>query len=141
MADDAANFLRIPMEVFNEGRLELIETLVAEDFVEHVERPPGIPAGREGLRFFAAARHDAFPDLRYELLRQFQDGDTHIGHFRVSGTMAGDFLGMPASGKSATWEEMHIGRVVDGQLREHWAVLDRLGMLQQLGFVPAPPGS
>jgi predicted ester cyclase len=54
--------------------------------------------------------------------------------------MTGDFLGMPASGRSATWEEIHIGRMGGGQLREHWAVLDQLGMLQQLGFVSPPPG-
>ena len=141
MADDALNFRRIPLEIFNEGRLELIDELFADDYDEHVARPPGVPAGREGLRMFVAARKAAFPDLRYEILAQYQDGEIHIGHVRVTGTMTGDFLGMPASGKSATWEEIHIGRMVGGRLQEHWAVLDQLGMLQQLGFVPAPPGS
>ena len=140
MADDAANFRRIPMELFNERRLELIDELFAEDYVDHLERPPGVPEGLEGLRMFVTARAVAFPDLRYEVIGQYQDGDIHIGHVRVSATMTGDFLGMPASGKSATWEEIHIGRMVGGRLQEHWAVLDQLGMLQQLGFVPPPPG-
>ena len=141
MADDAANYRRIPLEIFNEGRLELIDELIAEDFVEHLETPPGVPPTREGLRMFAAASRTAFPDLNYEVVAQFRDGDIHIGHCRVSGTMQGDFLGMPASGKSATWEEIHIGRMSNGQLQEHWGVVDQLGMLQQLGFVPPPPGS
>lgn len=140
MADDAANFRRIPLEIFNEGRIELIDELFAEDFVEHIATPPGVPPTRDGLHMFVGALRSAFPDLNYEIVAQFQDGDKQIGHVRVSGTMTGDFLGMPASGKSATWEEIHIARMSAGQVSEHWGVLDRLGMLQQLGFVPPPPG-
>ncbi len=79
--------------------------------------------------------------MRYEVVGQFQDGDMHIGHVRVTATMTGDFLGMPASGKSAAWEEIHIARMSEGTMREHWGVVDQLTMLQQLGFVPGPPGS
>jgi predicted ester cyclase len=64
-----------------------------------------------------------------------------VGYVRASGTMSGDFMGMPASGKSAAWEEIHIGRFAGGKMAEHWGVLDRMGMLQQLGFVPPPPGT
>ena len=52
--------------------------------------------------------------------------------------MKGDFMGIPATGKSATWTEIHIGRGGDGRLTEHWSVIDQLGMLVQLGIVPAP---
>ena len=45
---------------------------------------------------------------------------------------------MPATGKRATWTEIHIGRVVNGRLTEHWGVVDQLSMLVQLGIVPAP---
>jgi len=45
---------------------------------------------------------------------------------------------MPATGARATWSEIHIGRVADGQLVEHWGLADQLGMLVQLGVVPAP---
>ncbi|MGH2381703.1 MAG: ester cyclase, partial [Candidatus Limnocylindria bacterium] len=56
----------------------------------------------------------------------------------ASGTMRGDFAGMPATNNHATWSEIHIGRVADGRLVEHWGVVDQLGMLAQLGVVPAP---
>jgi predicted ester cyclase len=52
--------------------------------------------------------------------------------------MKGDFLGMPASGKEATWSEIHIVRFADGKAVEHWGVVDQLGMLAQLGFAQAP---
>lgn len=135
MDHDAQSFRRIPLEVFNQGKLELVEELLAEDFVEHAA-PPGMPTNRDALRIFVTALREAFPDFKYEILGQWQDGDTHIGYIRGSGTMTGDFMGMPASGKSAAWDEMHIGRYVDGELVEHWAVIDQLSMLRQLGFVP-----
>jgi len=135
---DTVNFRRIPLEVFNEGRYELIDELVAKDFVEHVPLPPGMPEGTEGLRAFVQAIRAAFPDFRYSIKLQLRDGDMHVGYIQASGTMSGDFMGMPASGKAATWDEVHIGRYSGGKLVEHWAVVDQLGMLQQLGFAPVP---
>lgn len=137
MTEDAENYRRIPLEVFNEGRVELIDELLAEDFVEHAAPPP-IPPTRESLHQFVAMVRSAFPDFRYEILGQWQDGDTHIGYIRGSGTMTGDFMDMPATGKSAAWDEVHIGRFANGKLVEHWAVIDQLGMLQQLGLAAAP---
>jgi predicted ester cyclase len=138
MSDDAATFRRIPLEVFNEGKVELIDELFSQDYVEHAA-PPGVPPTIEGLRQFVSALRAAFPDFRYEILQQVDDGNTHVGYIRASGTMEGDFGGMPASGKSATWDEIHIGRIADGKLAEHWAVIDQLAMLTQLGFIPPPP--
>ena len=42
------------------------------------------------------------------------------------------------TGKNALWTEIHIGRIANGRVTEHWAVIDQLGMLVQLGIVPAP---
>jgi predicted ester cyclase len=135
---DAESYRRIPHEIFTEGRLDLIDEIFSPDYVEHVVPPVPIPPGREGVRTFITAIREAFPDLNYSVVQQYQDGDTHIGLVRCSGTMRGDLAGMPASGRSATWDEVHIGRFSDGQLVEHWAVQDRLAMLQQLGFAPVP---
>jgi len=141
MSDDAANYRRIPLEVFNEGNVDLVDELLAEDYVEHVPLPTGFPSGRESLKAFVTAVRAAFPDFKYEIVGQWQDGDTHLGLIRASGTMSGEFMGMPPSNKSASWDEVHIGRYADGKLVEHWAVIDQLGMLTQLGFVTPPGGS
>src|SRR5207253_4641865 len=111
----AANYRRIPLEVFNEGKVELVNELLSEDFVEHLPLPPGIPPGRDSLVPFVNAIRAAFPDFKYEILGQWQDGDTHLGLIRASGTMTGDFMGMPASNKAASWDEVHIGRYADGK--------------------------
>lgn len=141
MTDAAANFRRIPLEVFNEGKVELADELLTEDFIEHLPLPPGFPTGRASLGAFVTALLAAFPDFKYEIVGQWQDGETHIGYVRATATMTGDFMGMPASGKSATWDEIHIGRyTADGLLAEHWGIVDQLGMLTQLGFVPPMGG-
>ena len=54
------------------------------------------------------------------------------------GTMKGEFQGMPATGKHATWSEIHIGRFAGSKLVEHWGNVDQLGILQQLGLAPTP---
>jgi predicted ester cyclase len=140
MADDAANYRRIPLEIFNEGKLDVIDEVVAEDFVEHMDLPPGVAPNRESFTEFVKGFRGAFPDLRYELLQEYQDGDKHIAYVRVTGTMSGEFEGMPPSGKSATWDEVHIGRMANGELAEHWGIVDRMSMMQQLGFIPGPGG-
>ncbi len=61
MADDAANFRRIPLEICNEGRMDLIDEPVAEDYVEHIPTPPGVPPTREGLRMFVEASPGGVP--------------------------------------------------------------------------------
>ena len=78
----------------------------------------------------------AFPDLKYSVNQEIAEGDTVVQYVTASGTMKGDFGGMKATGKSATWEEVRV--VAMSKAVEHWGVLDQLGMLQQLGLAPAP---
>ncbi len=62
-------------------------------------------------------------------------------HVTNAGTMQGEWAGMPPTGKHATWSAVHISRIVDGRIVEHWVVQDQLGMLQQLGLVPSSTGA
>jgi len=128
---------RIPLEILNQGKYELIDEIYAPDFVEHYAQP-GVPPTREGFKQFAMAYRSAFPDLRYTVEDAIEAGDKIVHRLSASGTMKGDFLGMPATGKHATWTEIHIGRVADGRLVEHWGLVDQLALFVQLGIVPAP---
>jgi predicted ester cyclase len=138
LESDLAAMCRIPLEAFEHGNLEVIDEVVSPDYVENVPLPPGSPTGIAGLKGFITGLRSAFPDLHYEILKTVSQGDTHVLYTKTSGTMKGDFQGMPASGKRAAWDEVHIARVAEGKLAEHSAVYDQLGMLQQLGFVPVP---
>jgi predicted ester cyclase len=128
---------RIPLEVLNNGNFGLLDEIVATDYVEHVAQP-GVPPTREGFKQFAISLKTAFPDLHYVIEDSIESGDRIVLRVTASGTMKGDFMGMPATGKRATWTEIHIGRVANGRLTEHWGLVDQLGMLVQLGVVTAP---
>ena len=118
------------------GSLAAVDEVVAPDAIDHAA-PPGFPAGREGWKQYIPAFRKAFPDLHYTVEQEIAEGDRVVLHTVGRGTMKGDFMGMPASGKTATWTEIHIFRLKDGKVVEHWDTMDQMGMLQQLGFIPA----
>jgi predicted ester cyclase len=128
---------RIPLEVINDNRFELIDELYATDYVEHTPSP-GVAPTREGFKQTAIALKQAFPDLRYTVDDVIESGDKIVHRLTASGTMTADYLGIPATGKPATWTEVHIGRVANGRLTDHWGVIDQLSMLVQLGVIESP---
>ena len=128
---------RLPLEVLNKGSVELINEILSVDYVDHAAQP-GTPKTRDGFKQTVLALRTAFPDLHYTIDDAIESGDRIVHRLTASGTMKGDFQGMTASGKRATWTEIHIARLANGRLIEHWSVIDQLGMLVQLGFVPAP---
>jgi steroid delta-isomerase-like uncharacterized protein len=128
---------RIPLEILNNGNFGLVDEIVATDFVEHAPQP-GVPPTRAGLTQTLQALKTAFPDLRYTIEDSLESGDKVVHRLTGTGTMKADYMGMPATGKRATWTEIHIGRVANGRLAEHWGLVDQLSLLVQLGIVPAP---
>ena len=129
---------RLPLEVLNKGSVELINEILSVDYVDHAAQP-GTPKTRDGFKQTVLALRTAFPGpSTTRSMTTTESGDRIVHRLTASGTMKGDFQGMTASGKRATWTEIHIGRVANGRLIEHWSVIDQLGMLVQLGFVPAP---
>ena len=80
----------------------------------------------------------AFPDLHYTVDDVVAEGDKVVQRVTGSGTMHGPLFGMPATGRSASWSEIHVSRFDGGKVVEHWSVTDQLGMLQQLGLTAAP---
>jgi predicted ester cyclase len=128
---------RIPLEVINEGKFELLDELLATDYVDHWA-PQGTPPTREGLKQTLIDLKRAFPDIHYTIDDATVSGDQVVHRLSATGTMTGDFMGISATGKRAAWTEIHIGKAVNGRLTEHWGLVDQLGMLVQLGVVPAP---
>jgi len=129
---------RIPLEVFSQGRLDVVDEIFAPDYTEHIAPPPGVPAGREGIKAIVSALRKGFPDLTYRVDLQIAEGDFVAGYVTVNGTHKGDVFGMPATGKHAEWTESHVVKMVNGKITEHWGVVDQLGMLRQLGLAQAP---
>lgn len=129
---------RMPREVFEQGRLDVVDEICARDLIEHGTLPPGIPPGREGIKAIASALRNGFPDIKYKIDQQIAEGDFVATYLTVSGTHKGEIFGMAATGKHATWAEAHFVKLVNGKMTEHWGVQDQLGMLRQLGLAPTP---
>ena len=135
--ENKASARRFLDEVVNRGNVALIDELLAPDFIDHTAAP-GVPPNREGTKTLIAMLRGAFPDLHATVDDVIAEGDRVVQRTTAHGTMKGEFASMPPSGKSATWEQIHISRFANGKQVEHWAVIDQLGMLQQLGFAEAP---
>lgn len=128
---------RIPLEIYNQGKLQLIDELYASDYRDRSVQP-GMEPTREGFKKFVTSLRTAFPDLQYTIDDSIESGDKFVTRLTASGTMRGEFSGMPATNKRATWSEIHIVRVKDDLVVEHWGLIQELGMLVQLGVIPMP---
>lgn len=121
-------------EVLNEGRLNLLDELLAPDFVEHGSPP--IPPGIEGFRAFVTRIGSAFEDFTFTVEDWIATGDRVVARGAAAGTHRGDFLGFAATGRRVTWTAIHIWRVADGRLAERWAEADVFGIVEQLRAGP-----
>lgn len=137
---DRAATMRRGYDLLNAGDIDGFRALLAEDFVEH-EQTPGLAPTKEGVLEFFRMYRAAFPDLRFDPQDVIASDDKVVVRVRATGTNSGDFMGMPATGKSMDIQLVDIVRFDDGGLgREHWGVADVMTMMQQLGVVPMPEG-
>jgi steroid delta-isomerase-like uncharacterized protein len=136
--DHAATMMRM-YELISAGDIEGFGDLVSDDFVEHDETP-GLEPTKEGVKQLFGMYRAAFPDLRMEAQDVLVSGDKVVARVRGTGTHQGEFMGMPATGKTVDVQLIDIIRFGDdGLAREHWGVFDALKMMQQLGAIPGPP--
>jgi steroid delta-isomerase-like uncharacterized protein len=86
-------------ELVNGRKLELIDELMAPDFVEH-EEMPGLEPGREGVKQFFAMIAEGFPDFKMNVEDVIAEGDRGVVRSTLTGTHRGEFMGIPATGNS-----------------------------------------
>src|SRR6476659_3453950 len=111
---------RVQIEYYGGGRYDLAEAVVTPDYVDH-EAPPGTPAGPEGANAVLRWLRGAFDDLSYEILDAFADGDRVAMRVATRGTHTGEFMGRAATGRQFDVESIHIYRIENGKVAEHWA--------------------
>ena len=124
-------------EAVNTGNVALLDRLVAPDYIEHSEGFQGVEPFRQQIITFRAA----FPDLHVTIEDLITDGDRFASRTTVTGTHAGDLMGMPATGRHISVEAVDIGRIENGQAKERWGGLNMYSLLTQLGVIPAPQPS
>lgn len=122
-------------ELFNEGRVELVPELLAEDYVNLSPGWPGLPAGRDGVVLVVQAMRAAFPDLHYDIDDLVVSEDAVATHTAVTGTHLGEFAGLPPTGRTFRIRQITIERFRDGRIVEHRRVTEELSLLRQLGAI------
>ena len=128
-------------EVVSNGDMSSLDELCAVChpafvMVQGVVEPA--PQGISGLKELIGRLRTAFPDLTATVEEQVAEGDKVVSRVTMSGTHQGEFMGIPATGKSFTVGGASIWEVRGGQLISEWVSWDSMSMLQQLGVVPAP---
>jgi steroid delta-isomerase-like uncharacterized protein len=136
---DHESTMRRMYELISAGDIDGFGDLVADDFVEH-EETPGLEPTKGGVKQLFQMYRAAFPDLRMEPEDVLASGDKVVARVRGTGTHQGEFMGMPATGKSVDIQLIDIIRFSDdGLAREHWGLFDAFAMMQQLGAIPQSP--
>jgi predicted ester cyclase len=118
--------------------VEVFDEFVEEDFVDH-DPIPGQEPGLEGLKKAYHMFLEPFPDVLFVFEDIIAEDDLVFGRGVISGTHKGEFFGIPATGKRVHWTGTRLFRLKDSKVTEGWINLDFLGLLQQMGAVPAPP--
>lgn len=134
--ENKALIRRFYEEVFNKKNLAAIDDFFAPDHVDHT-LPPGLPVGPEGTKQAIAMTLSGFPDLHITVEDMIAEGDKVVTWFTTHGTQQGALGSIPPTGKHVTVSTIEITRIAGGKIVEDWGLDDRLGMLQQLGLVPA----
>ncbi len=115
----------------------MLPDLVADDFVEQ-NPPPGQGPGRDGLGQFLRQMFQAFPDLSWQVQDMVAEGDRGAAWSTWTGTHRDTFMGVPPTGRTVSVEAWTIDQFRDGKLAESRIIMDVLGLLMQLGAIPAP---
>jgi predicted ester cyclase len=125
-------------DLFTKCDLGAVDRYLDPAFVNNDPPYPGAPAGPEGMRQAAVMFRAALPDWHSDLDQLVQEDDIVVERFTASGTHTGaELMGVPATGRTIVLAGINVFRIADGRIVERWGRLDELGLLRQLGLVPA----
>ena len=134
--DPKAVVRRFVEEYQSQGKVEVAQELLADDFLDH-SAMPGFPHNREGVMQLFALLRAGIPDLHAVIHDQLLDGDRVITRKTFHGTHKGELFGAAPTGNAVTIDVMDIVRVSGGKMKEHWNVVNQLQLMQGIGLVPA----
>jgi steroid delta-isomerase-like uncharacterized protein len=136
-AENKAIARRALEELWGGGSLDVVDELFADDFVGHAGSGMEPIRGRDAQKQFVGAFREAFPDESITIEQQVAEGDVVVTRWTAKGTHQGNLMGIPATGRETTTSGITIHRIRDGKIAEGETSFDQLGLLQQIGAVPA----
>jgi len=121
-------------EAFNNHNRAVLDETISDEYVDHTN-PPGWAPGREGHRQILTLYHAAFPDFHYTIEHEVAEGNLVMVRGTYHLTHKGEFFGITPTGVHVTTTGMHLWRIANHQIVEHWCNNDDLGVKRQLGVV------
>ncbi len=134
MKTDSKTTVRLLIEeAINKGNLSVLKEIIHTDY--RYTSPGETMQGTEQLEAFILALRSAFPDISISIEEQFGEDEKVCTRISMTATHRGEFLGIPATGRSVNLQGVIISRLQDGLIVDEWELLDQLALLQQLGLV------
>jgi len=127
--------LRRFLELWSTGNTAAADEFIRADLIDHTLMS-SLPPGLAGFKLQVGGFRTAFPDLHVSVDDLIAQGDGAAARITFRGTHRGEFVGVPATGNSVTMGAIGILRFDGGEVVEHWATLDLLGLMQQIGVAP-----
>ena len=125
---------RLLEDEISHANFAITEEVVHPDFVDHTN-PPGMQHGIEGHQAIVRLFTASFPDLQWDIEDLIAEDDRVVARTVMQGTHLGDFFGLAPTGRKVTMRGIHIIRVAEGKVIEHWGCNDDLDLMRQLGAV------
>lgn len=122
-------------DVWNRGKLDVLDEIMAPDYVNHSPSIPNPKPGPADLKPIVKSMREGIPDLKYEILDMIVTPDKAAVYLRVTGTHKGTLFGIPATGRKIDIRQMQIEWVRDGRIWQHWRITEELSLMRQLGVI------
>ena len=136
MSEENKALVRRAIERLDQKDFGTFAEAMTPDYVAHMPGAPG-PLDRQAHEQMARMFYGAFPDLKHTIEDQIAEGDKVVSRINITGTHQGDFQGIAPTGKQVSFSAISVVRLAGGKAAEQWLVSDSMGMMQQLGAIPA----
>lgn len=137
-AEESKAIMRRFWEVWEQGNVELLDELLAPEYINHTLAAPDLPPGPEGVKEVVSMFRSGIPDLRVVIEDMIAEGDRVATRYALEGTHGGHLFGIAPTGRALSIKSMTVERLSGGKIIEHWRVTDELDMMRQLGAIGTP---
>ncbi|UCD64569.1 MAG: ester cyclase [Candidatus Zixiibacteriota bacterium] len=135
----ARNIMLENVEIYNTGNMELIEQVIAPNYVGHYSSMEGPAVGRDGLRDWVDLNRGAYSDFKVTVDQIITEGNMVCMQWTVTGTNDGPLRDLPPTGKPIRVTGLTMARIADGKIVEEWITWNMLEVNRQLGYTMVAP--
>ena len=137
-ADNKAIVRRLYEEVWNKRKLDLVSEIISPSHALQAPNVAGSAVGPEAYKRQLMLFLAGYSDLHFTIEDTIAENDKVVACWIFSGTHRGDYMGIPATNKRVSVDGITIHHIANGKIMDSYSNWDALGMMQQLGVIPAP---